>query len=284
MRQLESILFFLFLAALLRGDPSTPVYLKMGSVNEAAHMDNPWRIEQNLPVLWGGILDSLRGNGLRIVDKTPPATYVLKTVILRIDISKYHVGNPLIGGYQGYQAKLVSQCLLINVANGSEITRWTLKTDLTDRQLGFTVLAKGIKHALTFGELDTLAFNSPAFRQSLIFRALVAQGQDLRKKVASYFGLESGQKPGLGPFKVLIVRGADFHVNGGSADGLIKDQTYMVYTDGGVILGHAGLPLGRESIKIGIARVMAVKGNHLTWLQFSDPALRLKLDTQVYLQ
>lgn len=262
--------------------PREPVVLKMGPVTENADMDNPWEIERHLPGLWMGIIDTL--DGFRFAETSPPATYVLHTTIHVIDISKYHMGNPLVGGYQGYKAKIQSDCSLIRLPENREVTRWKLNTELSDHQLGFTVLAQGIKHALTFQGLDTLKFDSPAFKQSLVYRALVLQGQELQNKLADYFGLALNQQEGLGPYKVLISRGADIHINAGSAEGLAKDQMFSVYVEGAVILDESGNPLGRESVLVGRARVMAIKGNHLTWLQFTDQSVHVPQGTVLFLQ
>ncbi|PJA52137.1 MAG: hypothetical protein CO167_10170, partial [Candidatus Marinimicrobia bacterium CG_4_9_14_3_um_filter_48_9] len=106
----------------------------------------------------------------------------------------------------------------------------------------------------------------------------------LKQKMADYFGLDDDQKVGLGPYKVLISKNADFHINAGSAEGLVKDQVYSVYTEGGVILAEDGLPLGRESVLVGQARVMLVKGNHLTWMQFSVKSDHVDVGTEIFLQ
>ncbi|MCF7801082.1 MAG: hypothetical protein K9N34_03595 [Candidatus Marinimicrobia bacterium] len=262
--------------------PRQPVVLKMGPVTENADMDNPWEIEQHLPGLWIGIIDTL--DGFRFAETSPPATFALHTTIHVFDISKYHMGNPLVGGYQGYKAKLQSDCSLIRLPKNREVARWRLNTELSGHQLGFTVLAQGIKHALTFQGLDTLKFDSPAFQQSLVYRTLVLQGQALRNKLADYFGLEVSQQEGLGPYQVLISRGGDIHINAGSAEGLVKDQMFSVYMEGAVILDESGAPLGRETVLVGRVRVMAVKGNHLAWLQFTDPSVHVPKESEIFLQ
>ncbi|MCF7796208.1 MAG: hypothetical protein K9N11_04865 [Lentisphaeria bacterium] len=276
-----SILLGLIISVAM-AQPREAITLRMGTVIEDAGLDNPWEIEQQLPGLWSGILDTLPG--LQLVAGPPAAAFTLETTIRVIDISKYHMGNPLVGGYQGYKAKIQSDCALIRSADDREVARWKLNTELSDHQLGFTVLAQGIKHALTFQGLDTLKFDSPAFKQSLVYRALVLQGGELRVKLADYFGLDLHQQEGLGPYRVLISRGPDIHINAGSTEGLVKDQIFSVYVEGAVILDESGEPLGRESVLVGRVRVMAVKGNHLTWLQFSDPALHIPKDSEIFLQ
>lgn len=271
-----------FFVNLCPGQQSSPIRIAFGQVEEKAGLDNPWKIEKHLPRLWGEILDSLKG--IQIVGKDSDAGVRLDVIIREIDLSKYHIGNPLVGGYQGYRAKIVTECSLISGIGRGAITNWTLNTEITDRQLGFTVLAKGIKHSLTFTELDTLTFDSPVFQQSLVYRALVIQGGELQKKVADFYGLDAEQGGGLGPYKVLISKNADFHINAGSAEGLVKDQTYSIYIEGAVILDESGLPLGRESVLVGSARVMLVKGNHLTWLQFLDKSVQIELGTEIFLQ
>ena len=282
MTQLIRILLFCLMITVSWAQTNQPVSIKFTKVNDQTGLDNPWHIKQHLPDLWTGILDTL--SGLHVQADNTPTAYSLEIDLKQIYISKYHVGNPLVGGYQGYQTKIVSECRLIKNSDHKVVINWTLNTDLTDRQLGFTVLAKGVKHALTFAELDTLKFHSAAFEKSLVYRGLVIQGQNLRKKLADYFGLETDQKQGLGPYKVLITRGPDFHINAGSAEGLVKGQAYSIYTEGAVILDKNGVPLGRESVRMGTASVMAVKGNHLTWLQFADKSLNLPNGTEVYLQ
>lgn len=282
MKYVLKLLLLPLLITFTTAQPRESVFLKMGPVTENAGMKNPWEIEQHLPVLWTGIIDTLPG--LRFTESNPPPAYALTTTIRVIDISKYNMGNPLVGGYQGYKAEIQSECSLIRIAENREVARWKLNTKMSDHQLGFTVLAKGIKHALTFRGLDTLTFDSPAFQQSLVYRTLVLQGQELRQKLADYFGLEMNRQEGLGPFKVLISRGADIHINAGSSEGLVKDQKFSAYMEGAVILDESGAPLGRETVLIGRVRVMAVKGNHLAWLQFTDPALHIPKETEIFLQ
>lgn len=282
MKMRFTVLVTSFLITLCSGQTKGPVYLNFGTVNEASGLDNPWRIEEHLPELWGEILDSL--GGIQFGQTNNTDTYILDLKIKTIEITKYHVGNPLVGGYQGYKAKFAAECVLRHSTDHSAVTQWALSTELTDRQLGFTVLGQGVKHALTFTELDTLKFESEIFRKSLIYRALVIQGNELKQKIADYFGLDDDQKVGLGPYKVLISKNADFHINAGSADGLVKDQIYSVYMEGAVILAEDGLPLGRESVLVGQARVMLVKGNHLAWVQFSDKSDHLELGTEIFLQ
>jgi len=282
MKMHPSLLSTLVLVAICSGQPSNPIQLNFGSVKESAGLDNPWRIEQHLPDLWREILDSL--DGIQFSQTKNADRYTLDLIINEIEITKYHVGNPLVGGYQGYKAKIVTECLLRHASDHELVTRWSLNTELSDRQLGFTVLGQGIKHALTFTELDTLKFDSEIFQKSLIYRALVVQGNVLKQKMADYFGLDDDQKVGLGPYKVLISKNADFHINAGSAEGLVKDQVYSVYTEGGVILAEDGLPLGRESVLVGQARVMLVKGNHLTWMQFSVKSDHVDVGTEIFLQ
>jgi phenylpyruvate tautomerase PptA (4-oxalocrotonate tautomerase family) len=153
-------------------------------------------------------------------------------------------GEPMIGGYKSYNAKVgVDQVRILNVANGQQMGR-AIKADdnKTDRGLGLELFGKERKRDYEFYSLDSLDFGSKRFLVTLIGQATVEALNKAQKEIRVVISLPDTNWYSYKKFRVLLVEQGVATINAGSGDGVKAGDRFRVYTS------DSGVPVGKISI------------------------------------
>lgn len=162
-------------------------------------------------------------------------------------------GEPMIGGYKSYKAKVkVEQVRILNVANGQQLGR-SIKgeSDKTDRGLGLELFGKERKRDLEFYGLDSLDFGSKRFLASLMGQVTVEALNKVQKEIRAVISLPDTNWYSYKKFRVLLIEQSIVTINAGSGDGIKAGDRFRVYTF------DSGVPVGKIS-------VTTVWGDHIS--------------------
>ncbi|MFA6111568.1 MAG: hypothetical protein WDA75_22645 [Candidatus Latescibacterota bacterium] len=147
------------------------------------------------------------------------ADYILLGVIREMNMGRFSVGDPLLGGYKSYTGAVSLEVQALRVADRTEALSVTGESELTDRDVGLDLLGKPRQQDLEFAGLRDLPFGSPAFRETVLGKAtLEAVGEvldDLTPLVRPA-GFMAAGRSGV----VLSVQGAELYLSLGIEDGL----------------------------------------------------------------
>jgi hypothetical protein len=153
-------------------------------------------------------------------------------------------GEPMIGGYKSYNAKVgLDQVRILNVANGQQMGRAIKGEDnKTDRGLGLELFGKERKRDYEFYSLDSLDFGSKRFLSSLIGQATVEALNKVQKEIRAVISLPDTNWYSYKKFRVLLVEQGVATINAGSGDGIKAGDRFRVYTsDSGVPVAKIGV-------------------------------------------
>ncbi|MHB9030900.1 MAG: hypothetical protein ACYC9O_19185 [Candidatus Latescibacterota bacterium] len=158
------------------------------------------------------------------------------------DFSYRHVGGgePMIGGYRSYSAKVkLDQVRILNVANGQLMGRAIVgETTKPDRGLGLELFGKERPRTKEFYGLDSLDFGSKGFLSSLMGQAAVEALNKVQKEVRAVITLPDTNWYSYKKFHILLVEQGIATINAGSGDGIKPGDRFRVYTsDSGVHVG-----------------------------------------------
>ena len=130
--------------------------------------------ERNVVVL--PLLDSLLTEGedraaqaLRI-GAAAGADLVVNGDIRNFSIKRFNAGNPFLGGYTSYTALVEVEIQLLQPLSGSQVGAAVGKAEMTDRDLGLTLLGKPTRKEAALLELNEIPFGVERFRQTIIAR------------------------------------------------------------------------------------------------------------------
>ena len=123
------------------------------------------------------------------------------------------------------------------------------KAEITDRDLGLTLLGKPTRKEVALLELNEIPFGVEHFRQTIIGKATLAALQQLTKeigaKTAPPHTLQQREP------KILSLKGKEGFVNLGLADSVEVGHKFVVYSR-------------REMKRIGVVQIAAVLAQHLS--------------------
>ncbi len=162
-------------------------------------------------------------------------------------------GEPMIGGYRYYSAKVnVEQVRILNVSNGQQLGRTiNAETDRSDKGLGLELFGKERPRTVEFYSLDSLDFGSKGFLSSLMGQATVETLNKVQKDIRAVVSLPDTNWYSYKKFRVLDVQQGVVTINAGSGDGVKSGDRYRVYTS------ESGVPVGKIT-------VTTVWGDHIS--------------------
>lgn len=114
-----------------------------------------------------------------VVGQRLQVDYVLLGVIRKMNMGRFSVGDPLLGGYKSYTGEVDLEVQALRVADRSEALSVTGGSELTDRDVGLDLLGKPRQQDLEFTSLHDLPFGSPAFRETVLGKATLAAVEEV---------------------------------------------------------------------------------------------------------
>ena len=213
--------------------------------------------ERNIVVL--PLIDSLLTAGedstalseaqaLRIGDNAG-ADLVVSGDIRNFSIKRFNAGNPSLGGYTSYTALVEIEIQLLQPLSMSQVGTAAGKAEMTDRDLGLTLLGKPTRKEAALLELNEVPFGVERFRQTIIGKATLDALQQLTKEIGAKTSPPhtlQQQEP-----KILSLKGTEGFVNLGLADKVEIGHKFVVYSR-------------REMKRIGVVQIVEVLAQHLS--------------------
>ena len=212
--------------------------------------------ERNIVVL--PLLDSLLTAGedsavseaqvLRI-GSAAGADLVVTGDIRNFSIKRFNAGNPFLGGYTSYTALVEVEIQLLQPLSSRQVGTAAGKAEITDRDLGLTLLGKPTRKEAALLELNEIPFGVERFRQTIIGKATLEALQQLTKKIAAKTSPPHAlqqREP-----KVLSLTGKEGFVNLGLADKVEIGHKFLVYSR-------------REMKRVGVVQIAEVLAQHLS--------------------
>ena len=238
-----------------------------------SHFRGSWDISRGIPQVLGELLqqdrnivvlpldtaDSLLTEGedstalsevqaLRI-GETAGADLVVNGDIRNFSIKRFNAGNPFLGGYTSYTALVEVEIQLLQPLSGSQVGAAAGKAEMTDRDLGLTLLGKPTRKEAALLELNEIPFGVERFRQTIIGKATLAALQQLTKEIEA----KTSPPPTLQQQepKILSLKGTEGFVNLGLTDKIEVGHKFVVYSR-------------REMKRIGVVQIVEVLAQHLS--------------------
>ena len=215
--------------------------------------------DRNIVVLPLDMVDSLLTAGedsttlseaqaLRIGDNAG-ADLVVNGDIRNFSIKRFNAGNPSLGGYTSYTALVEVEIQLLQPLSMSQVGTAAGKAEITDRDLGLTLLGKPTRKEAALLELNEVPFGVERFRQTIIGKATLDALQQLTKEIGAKTSPPhtlQQREP-----KVLSLQETEGFVNLGLADKVEIGHKFVVYSR-------------REMKRIGVVQIVEVLAQHLS--------------------
>ena len=215
--------------------------------------------ERNIVVLPLDMVDSLLTAGedittlseaqaLRIGDNAG-ADLVVNGDIRNFSIKRFNAGNPFLGGYTSYTALVEVEIQLLQPLSMSQVGAAAGKAEMTDRDLGLTLLGKPTRKEAALLALNEVPFGVERFRQTIIGKATLDALQQLTKEIGAKTSPPhtlQQREP-----KILSLQGTEGFVNLGLADKIEVGHKFVVYSR-------------REMKRIGVVQIVEVLAQHLS--------------------
>ena len=177
------------------------------------------------------------------------ADLVVNGDIRNFSIRRFNAGNPFLGGYTSYTALVEVEIQLLQPLSGSQVGTAAGKAEMTDRDLGLTLLGKPTRKEAALLELNEIPFGVERFRRTIIGKVTLAALQQLTKeiwaKTSPPHALQQREP------KILALEGKEGFVNLGLADKVEVGHKFVVYSR-------------REMKRIGVVQIVEVLAQHLS--------------------
>ena len=156
------------------------------------------------------------------------ADIVLYGTLLDLNMERFSVGDPLLGGYKSYRGITEVELKAVRVADQSTVGNLYSRRETTDRGLGLDLLGKPRDKDQQFANLRDMAFGSEEFRATGIGQATLAAMAELIGKLAGILKPRGITMPEGGHAEVLSVNGGEIFVNIGSENGVYVGQRFSI--------------------------------------------------------
>ena len=183
------------------------------------------------------------------IGRAAGADLVVTGDIRNFSIKRFNAGNPFLGGYTSYTALVEVEIQLLQPLSSRQVGAAAGKAEITDRDLGLTLLGKPTRKEAALLELNEIPFGVERFRQTIIGKATLEALQQLTKKIAAKTSPPHAlqqREP-----KILSLKGKEGFVNLGLADKVEIGHKFVVYSQ-------------REMKRVGVVQIAAVLAQHLS--------------------
>jgi len=207
----------------------------------------------------------LSGNELVGYGASLGADYVISGRINDFNISRFSAGLPMLGGYVSYQAKVDLEIHILRVIDKAEVGVISGNGEISDRDLGMTLLGKPREKDLQFYGLDETPFGSREFERTIIGKATLDAVGELKEKIADVIRPPSLPEGIVGRVVSVSDDGSSVYLNLGSDDGVKIGDKFVIYSEGETLFDPVtGKPLGKSEAKVGVVQIIVVNAPHLS--------------------
>lgn len=188
------------------------------------------------------------------------------------NITRFMAGAQMLGGYRSYASTVRLEATLWRVVDGRELGIIGGEGEVSNRDIGLTLLGRPTQRDSQFYGLNDIEFGSQAFRETIIGQAMRKALEEIKGKVEEVITPPSGLRATARPVIVLEVQGDEAYVNAGAEDGIAIGDKFNVYDQGkelrdpstGEVLGYT------DEQKVGAIQIVEIKGPHLSKARIVD--------------
>ena len=186
--------------------------------------------------------------------------------ITEFTITRFGAGNPILAGYESYEAAIGIQYFFYDDAEGALSEGLPCHAAIKDRYLGVTLLGKPSERSISYDELDRMPFGSREFYRTIIGRALTSLKASFYARVSGALGLhENDELEEYVEAKVLLVQGNDVYLNAGSDDNVSVGDVLSVYTKGEALRDpESGEIIGYADKQVAKIKILQIRDAHLS--------------------
>jgi len=190
------------------------------------------------------------------------ADLVLTGVIEDFNVSRFGLETPMLGGYQSFGAQVDVTVTLTRVIDSKVLGEVGGKAEVKDRAPALTLLGKPTTRDSQFYGLDTIAFGSEQFKETIIGEACLKAFDQLKGQIDETLG-RPRQVTGL---VLLLADSTTVYLNVGIEDGLEPGDKLGVYERGQELTDpQTGEVVGRvDDRKIGSVQVTELRAEHFS--------------------
>ncbi|HID10654.1 MAG TPA: hypothetical protein EYP17_05060 [Candidatus Latescibacteria bacterium] len=197
------------------------------------------------------------------IGKALDVDYLIVGTIEEFSLSRFMVGARMLGGYWSYSSTVELKGQLLRVVDGKAMGDLRGEGNITDRDLGLSLLGRRPAKDLQFYGIGDLKFGSKEFLRTVLGKALEEALAELKAGVEKVLvPPERTSRRAL----VVLVEGQTVYLNLGYEDGVEPGDRFGVYEEGEVLQDpETGEVLGRaDPRKVGEVQVVEVKAPHLS--------------------
>ena len=192
--------------------------------------------------------------------------------ITKFSISRFNAGNPILAGYESYKAEIETNYKVYETKSGTLSEEETCKAEITNRNLGVTLLGKPSENRVDYADLDSMKFGSEEFFGTIIGQAVLALRSEFISRVINHFSIEQSENfDEYGEASVILVQGPNLYLNAGKYEKVYVGDILPVYTRGEELKDpKTGKVLGYADKKIGKIQITQVRDAHLSLAKILD--------------
>jgi len=193
--------------------------------------------------------------------------YLIVGEIRDFGVSHFIAGTPILGGYETYKARVVIRFRIFDGHRSQIIYTGESVQEISQRDLGLTLLGKPSRWMEEFDRLRKLEFGSAEFRRTIVGKVMTQVCGDFIAQLRQELNLAVSPTVEKPPVEgvVLLVKGDQVYINLGREDPISVGDLLTVYAPSeplrdpntGELLGHAEEP-------VGWVKILYLKGPHLS--------------------
>lgn len=216
-----------------------------------------WEVVGERPGRW-------RDTDLRRIGSTLEADVLMLGTLLDYNMERFHVGDPLVGGYKSYKGVAEIEISVLDGTDLSRVGSIHAREETLDRDLGLDLFGRPREQDVGFFTLDRIEFGGDEFRSTVIGQTTLKVIEEVIQKLASLLQPRGIQVSSGNP-EILSVFGDEIYINVGSENGVHRGYRFAVYPGEkrqGELPSEQRIAVieVREVISSRVSRVRAVSG------------------------
>ena len=183
---------------------------------------------------------------------------VITGVVNDFNFRRWGGGDPMIGGYKSYTAKVqIEQVRVLRVLDGRPLGTVRGEETKNSKGLGLELFGKPRRMDLEFYSLDSLDYGSKRFLSTLMGQTTVEALNKVHKELRGIIARPDSNWYSAQKFKILSVETGRAVINAGSADGITPGDKFIVFAF-------------ESGVRVGKINVITVWSDHVSQAQIID--------------
>ena len=204
---------------------------------------------------------------LKNIGNAVRADVLITGVISDFNMSRFGVGNPMIGGYGSYSASIEVKINLYRALDGQMLFSTVGSAKEVDRNVDITLLGKSTKKMLEFSGFQELTFSREELENTMIGSAINKALNNLVEKIREELSpptISMELREDLSEPCILMVSDNMAYVNIGSDDGIRLGDKFVISTQKELKDPQTGTFLGHVEQRTGVIQIIQIEAVHLS--------------------